>query len=95
MVKSFFPLFTPRNISCGYLLESARRGNSNKYPQHMLIGVLITVFLNISYYLPHLEPRNRSIRFVVIANFVVISNVGIKRFNCTCKVSALSTGEPL
>ena len=30
---------TPRNICCGYLLESSRRGDSNKYPQHMFLGV--------------------------------------------------------
>ena len=48
------------------------------------IGVLNTLFLNISNYLPHLEPKNRSIQIVVISNFVVASNVGIKRFDCTC-----------
>ena len=41
-----------------------------------------TVFLNISNYLPHLELRNRFIQIVVVMNFVVISNVGIKRFDC-------------
>ena len=34
---------------------------SNKYPQHMFLGVLNTIFLNISNYLHHLELRNRSI----------------------------------
>ena len=58
-------------------------GNSEKYPQHMFLGVLNTVFLNISNYQPHLELRNCSIQIVVIMNFVVISNVGIKRFDCT------------
>ena len=48
----------------------------------MFLGVLNTVFLNISNYLPHLELRNCSIQIVVIMNFVVISNVGIKRFDC-------------
>ena len=82
MIKSFFPLFIQKkkNICCGYLLESPPRGDSNKYPQHMFLGVLNTVFLNISNYLPHLELRNRSIQTDVITNFVVISNVGIKRF---------------
>ena len=76
MIKSFFPLFTPRNICCGYLLES---------PQHMFLVVLNTVFLNISNYLPYLELRNRSIQIVVITNFVVIciSNVDIKKFDHT------------
>ena len=81
--KPFFPSFAPRSICCRYLLESPHRGNSNKYPQHMYLGVLNTVFLDISNYLPHLELRNRSIQIVVIKNFVVISNVGIKRFDCT------------
>ena len=54
---------------------------NNKYPQRMLLGVLSTVFLNVSDYLPHLELRNRYIQIVVLTNFVVISNVGIKRFD--------------
>ena len=48
----------------------------------MFLGVLNTVFLNISNYLPHPELRNRSIQIVVVTNFVVISNVGIKRSDC-------------
>ena len=28
-----------QHICCGYLLESPRRGDSNKYPQHMFLGV--------------------------------------------------------
>ena len=85
MIKKFFlPLFIPRNIYCGYLLESPRRGDSNNYLQHMLLGELNTVFLDtcISNYLPHLELKNRSIQIVVVANFVVISSVSIKRFDC-------------
>ena len=78
----FIPLFTPRNIRFGYLLESPRWGDYNKYPQHMFLGILNTVFLNISNYLHHLELRNRSIQNVIVTNFVVILNVGIKRFDC-------------
>ena len=84
VIKSFFfHLFTPRNICCGYLLESPQLRDSNKYPQHKFLRGLNTVFLNISNYLPHLGLRNRSIQIVVLTNFVVISNVGIKRFDCT------------
>ena len=54
---------------------------STKYPQHMFLGVSNTVFLNISNYLPHLELRNRSIQIVALTNFVVVSSVGIKRFD--------------
>ena len=79
MIKSIFPLFTPRNICCGYFLESPKRGDSNKYPKHMFLEILNTIFLNIPNYLPHLELRNRSILIVVMTNFVVISNVNIKR----------------
>ena len=82
MIKSFFSLFIPRNIRCGYLLKSPWRGNSNKYPQRMFLGVLNTIFLNISNYLPHLELRNPSIQIVVIKNFIIISDVGIKSFDC-------------
>ena len=49
----------------------------------MFLEVLNTLFLNISNYLPILEPRNRSIQIVVVTHFVVISSVGIKRFDCT------------
>ena len=55
----------------------------------MFRGVLDTVFLNISNYLPHLELRNRSFQIVVIMNFVVILNVGIKRFDCIYYISIL------
>ena len=81
--KLFFPLIYSKNICCGYLLESPQRCDSNKYPQHMFLGVLNTIFLNISNYLPHLELRNHSIQTVVIANFVVLTNVGIKQFDCS------------
>ena len=81
--KLFFSLFTPRNICCGYLLKSPQRGNSDKYPQHMFLGVLNTIFLSISNYLPHFDLRNHSIQIIVITSFVVISNVGIKRVGCT------------
>ena len=30
---------TPRNRCCGYLLETPRRGDSYKSPQHMFLGV--------------------------------------------------------
>ena len=76
------PVITPRNICSGYLLESPCRGDSNKYQQHLFLGVLNTIFLNISNYLPHLELRNRSIQIVIVMNFDVISN-GVKRFDCT------------
>ena len=49
----------------------------------MFLGVLNTIFLKVSNYLPHLQLRNHSIQIVVIRNFVVISNVSIKRFDCT------------
>ena len=77
--KLFFPLFTTRNIHRGYLLESHR--------QHMFLGVLNTVFLNISNYLPHLELWNRSIQIVVVMNFAIILNVSIKRFDCIVKTT--------
>ena len=69
-------------MCCGNILESPQRGDSNQYPHHMFLGVLNTIFLNISNYLPHLELRIRSIQTVVRTNFVVIPNVGVKRFDC-------------
>ena len=83
MIKAFFfPSFTPRYICRGCLLETPRRGDSNTYPQIMFLGVSNTLFLNTSKYLPHLALRNRSIQIVDITNFVVLSNLGLKRFNC-------------
>ena len=78
--KLFFP-YLLKETCYGYLLELPRRGDSNKY-SHMFLGVLNTIFLNISNYLPHLELKNGSIQIVFKTNFVVISNVGIKRFDC-------------
>ena len=69
----FFLLFTPRNMCCGYLLKWPQQGDSNKYPQHMFLGVLNTIFLNIFNYLPHLDLRNRTIQIIVIMNFVIKS----------------------
>ena len=57
--------------------------NNNNNFSNMFLGVLNTVFLNISNYLSHLELKNRSIQIVVVTNFVTISNVGIKRFDCS------------
>ena len=48
----------------------------------MFLGISNTVFLNISNYLPHIELRNPSTETVNIMNSAVISNVGIKRFDC-------------
>ena len=69
--KGFFTLFKPRNIRCGYLLESPRRGDSNKYPQHMFLGVLNTMFFNISNNPFDLQLRIRLIQTVFITSFVV------------------------
>ena len=79
----FLSLFTLRNICCGYLLESPRRGDSNKCPRHMFSEILNTILSNFSNNPFHLELRNRYIQIVVITSFVVISNVGIKRIHCT------------
>ena len=56
----------------------------------MFLGVLNTVFLDISNYLPHLELRNRSVQ-IVVRNFIIISSVGIKRFDCICTFRGCKT----
>ena len=71
--KLSFP-FLLQETCCGYLWEWPQWGNSNKYPQHMFLGVLNIIFLNISNYLPHLELRNRSIQIVVKPNFVIVAS---------------------
>ena len=55
---------------------------SNKYPQHMFLAVLSSVFFNFSNNPFHLQLRIRFIPMVVITSFVVISNVVIKRVDC-------------
>ena len=82
MLKSFSFLFTLRNICCGYLIESPLRGDSNKYPLHMFLGILNTILFNFSNNPFYHELKVRSIQIVVITSFVVISNVGIKRVVC-------------
>ena len=79
----FLSLFTLRNICCEYLLESPRCGNSNEYPRHMFLGILNTILFNFSNISFKIDLKIRSIQTVVIKSFVVISNVGIKRFDCT------------
>ena len=45
----------------------------------MVLGVLNTIFLNISNYLSHLELRVHFIQTANITSFVVLSNVSIKK----------------
>ena len=78
----FHSLFTLRNICCGFLLESPRRGDSNKYPRHIFLGILNTIMFNFSNNPFHLELKIRSIQTVVITSFVVMSKVGMKRIDC-------------
>ena len=80
--KTPFSPYLLQETCYGYLLESPHWGDSNKYPQHMFLGLLNTIILNISNCLPQFELRNCSILIVVITNFVVISNVSIKRADC-------------
>ena len=74
----FLSLFTPRNICCGYLLESPRRGDCNKYPRFMFLGIFNTILSDFFNNPFDLELRTRCNQSVVKTNFVVLSNVGIK-----------------
>ena len=79
-------LFTTRNVYC-YFKESPQRNDSSKYPQCMFLGVLNTIFLNISHYLSHIELKIRSFQSVVIKGSIVISHVGIKRVGCNMLIT--------
>ena len=70
-------------IAAFYAIMSceSERADSYKYSQQLFFVVSYSI-LYISDYLPHIELRNHSIQIVGITNFVVISNVGIKRFDC-------------
>ena len=37
IIEGSFSSVLHKNICCGYSLESPRRGDSNEYPQHMLL----------------------------------------------------------
>ena len=52
-----------------------------------------TLFFNNSNYLLYFEQMNHSIQIVVITNFVVISNVGIKRIDCTLHYTVTGTSS--
>ena len=70
---------TPRNMCCGYSLESPRPGHFNKPPQNMFLIVIDRIFLSISNFPSHFEQWIPSIQNIVITSFVVISLVVIKR----------------
>ena len=72
-------LYPHRTICFGYLLESPQRGDSNKYPKHMLLEVLMQYSCIISRWLSALERMFRESQIIIITNFVVVSSVGIKR----------------
>ena len=80
----FLSLFIIRNLCRGYLLESPGRGDSNKYPRHIFLGILNSILFNFSSTCNsfHLALRFRSIQIVIITSFVVISDVDIKRVDC-------------
>ena len=82
--NSFLSLYTLRNICCGYLLESPQRGDSNKYPWHMFLGILNTILFNFSNYPFHLVLKILSIQIVIILS------VGIKRDDCIKSAAALT-----
>ena len=64
------------------MLELPQRGNSNKYPKHMLLEVLMQYSCIISHWLSPLELRFRDSQNVTIAKFVVVSSADIKRVDC-------------
>ena len=54
-------------------------GDSNKYPKHMLLEILMQYSCIISHLLSPLERRFRDFQIVIITNFIVVSSLGIKR----------------
>ena len=86
----FLSSFTLRNKCCGYLLESPQPCDSNKYLRHMFFRILNTILPNFSNNPFHLELKIRSIQIEVLLGFVVISNVGVKRVDCTFNGIGLS-----
>ena len=71
------------------MLESPRRGDSNKYPRHMFLEILNTILFNFSNNPFHIEIKMRSIQNDGITSFSVISNVDIKRVDSTSTTVAV------
>ena len=65
------------------MLESPQKGDSNKYPKHMLLEILMQYSCIIPHSLSPLEQRFRDFQTVIVTNCVVVSSVGIKRVDCT------------
>ena len=80
--KLCFILLSSQNICFGYLLELPQLGNSNKYPKHILLEVLMQYSYIISHELSPFQRRFCCIQIVIITKFVVVSSVGIKRVDC-------------
>ena len=79
-----FTLTSLQNVYFGYLLESPRWGDSNKYPKHMLLEVLnnnVPAYFLINCYL--LRVGFRASLIVSITSVFVVSSVGIIRVDCT------------
>ena len=77
----------PHRTCFGYLLELPQRGNSNKYPKHMLLEVLMQYSCIISHYLSPLKRRFRDIQIVILTNFVIVLSIGIKKVDCITESS--------
>ena len=80
--KLFFPFLLQETYVVDVCLNRLGEAIQTNIQQHMFLGVLNTVYLNTSNYLPHLELRDRPIQIVVVTNLDFISSVGIKRFDC-------------
>ena len=61
---------TPRDICCWYLLKLPRWGDSNRYPQHMFLGVNKgkKLFYHLSYW--------HMLEFFITANSLLWQNLG-------------------
>ena len=55
----------------------------------MFLGVLHTMLFKLSNNPFHFQLRIPFIQIVVITSFVLISNVGMKRVDCICKIFAI------
>ena len=92
-----FILFSSQNICFGYLLESPQRGDSNKYPKHMLLDVLIQYSCFLHNFSLTVERKFRDSQIFSLTNFVVVSSVGIKKVDCNklhhlkCDIKRLDT----
>ena len=78
-----FILISPRTLCFRYLLELPHWGNSNKYPKHMFLEVLNTIFLPNFWLIVIAWAKGLycTSQIIIRMYFAIVLSVGIKRLD--------------